>query len=105
MKDLQCPYCGKEQDVDTNDGDCFEEDVQHQMECVRCSKRFVFSTSIIFHYRPEKANCLNGDEHAWVPTETFPIECTKMVCWTCGEERKPTEEEWKQIKKNRAWRL
>lgn len=97
MADLECPYCGEELDVNHDDGYGYEEGIKHQMECKHCGKSFVFETSLIYYYEPSKADCLNGDEHDWKPSKTFPKECTKMICSQCGEERTPTFDEMTKI--------
>lgn len=63
MKDLTCPYCGHEQDVNHDDGFGYEEDEAHQVECAECEKKFIFHTHISFSYHESKANCLNGGPH------------------------------------------
>lgn len=63
--DLECPYCNKELEVCHDDGQGYEENVLHQMECEHCNKNFVFTTSISFYYEPEKADCLNDGIHKW----------------------------------------
>lgn len=98
-KDLECPYCGFCQDVNHDDGFGYEENVKHQMCCENCDKEFVFTTSISYDYEPEKADCLNGAEHDWKPTITFPKEYTKMYCKMCDEHRCMTTKERKLILK------
>lgn len=97
MSDLNCPYCDAELDVCHDDGFGYEESVNHQIECEKCGKTFVFKTSILFYYEPSKADCLNGCDHDFKPTTTFPLEFTKMECSMCGEMRYPTEEEMSSI--------
>lgn len=97
MKDIECPYCDAEQDINHDDGFGYEEGVTHEMECNSCGKNFVFTTSISFYYEPEKADCLNDGEHDYKPTVTVPVECTKMRCTMCDDERKPTEIEMTEI--------
>ena len=63
MDDLNCPYCNAGQDVCHDDGFGYEEGVRHEMQCSECEKYFVFNTSIIFLYEPERADCLNGKPH------------------------------------------
>jgi hypothetical protein len=92
-KDINCPYCGKELDIDHDDGRGYEEDVTHQQQCTHCDKHFVFTTSIVFMYYPEKADCLNGKKHKWEPTATYPKKHTQVLCQTCGEWRQPTPKE------------
>ena len=97
--DLECPYCEEELEICHDDGFGYEDGVKHQMECGHCDKSFVFYTSISFYYEPEKADCLNDGKHDYKPTRTYPKEFTEMECSMCGEGRKPTELEWKEILK------
>ena len=96
-KDLQCPYCTKCQEVCRDDGYGCEENTKYEMECSDCGKMFTFTTSIIFCYEPEKADCLNTGEHLYKPTRTYPKKFTMMQCQTCEKQRTPTEKEMKQI--------
>lgn len=93
MADLECPYCDSSLDVCHDDWFGYEENILHQMECKYCGKSFVFETYISFHYSPSKADCLNDGKHIWKPSRTYPIQFTRMVCQTCGDERTPTVEE------------
>ena len=95
--DLECPYCGKELEVCHDDGFGYEEGVKHQMNCQHCGKSFVFETSISFYYEPERADCLNGSNHEWKSTNTYPKFFSKMKCVMCGEERELTDEERKEF--------
>lgn len=91
--DIECPYCGGQQNIDHDDGYGYEEDVVHQQQCCDCDMIFTYTTSIIYHYNTQKADCLNGSEHKWKPTLTYPKFATKLRCETCDEEREPTKEE------------
>ena len=53
----------------------------------------MFSTSISYNFEPQKADCLNGAEHNWRSSGTFPREFSVMRCSMCDEERKPTDSE------------
>jgi Zn ribbon nucleic-acid-binding protein len=99
MEDINCPYCNTEQDIDHDDGYGYEENELHQQECSECGKNFVYNTSISYYYSVNKADCLNDGEHDFQPTHTYPKEFTKMRCTMCGEERRPTDEEMKEILK------
>lgn len=92
-KDIECPYCGHEQDINHDDGYGYEEDTNHQQECGKCEKTFIFNTSISFWYDAYKADCLNGGEHIYKPIPTAPAYFTKMRCELCEERRDPTDEE------------
>lgn len=98
MQDLECPYCERWCEVNHDDGQGYEEDVKHQMECPHCGKNFVFTTYIIYSYTGYKAECLNGKQHNWKSTNTFPREFSKMECTMCGKQRDPTDAEMLKIK-------
>ncbi len=93
MSDIECPYCDHEQEVCHDDGQGYDESILHEMQCYECEKSFVFSTSISYHYEPEKADCLNDGNHKYLPTKTYPKSCTRMECASCGDKRQPTDEE------------
>ena len=97
MTDIKCPYCGTEQDINHDDGYGYSEDVKHTQECDHCAKSFIYTTSIMFYYEAEAADCLNDGKHNFEPTHTQPKQFTKMRCTVCDEERKPTDEEMKLI--------
>ena len=52
-------------------------------------------------YEKKMADCLNGSDCEWEHTHTFPLAFTMMRCSGCGKERKPTDEEWIIIKRER----
>jgi hypothetical protein len=82
--DCTCPYCDKEMD---DPDDCYEPNKIYQHECPNCEKNFVFTIDYIRCYSENKADCLNGSEHKWEKTITFPVEFTRLYCTDCGEER------------------
>lgn len=90
MEHLKCPYCSHAQEVNHDDGAGYEEDRAHEMECYECEKTFVFSTNISFHYRPSKADCLNGADHNLRLSTTVPRRYTKMGCKDCDFTRQLT---------------
>ena len=92
-KDLDCPYCGRGQNVNHDDGQGYAEDEIHQMSCEYCDKYFVYTTYISFNYTPAKADCLNGKKHKWKAQCCYPKIHTKMECEMCGETRMPTDKE------------
>lgn len=63
MRDINCPYCDNELEINHDDGYGYEEDRRHEQQCGYCNKHFTFTTSISFHYEAEKADCLNGQPH------------------------------------------
>ena len=92
-EDIECPYCGKEQDIDHDDGYGYEEGTLHHQECCSCGKVFGYYTEISFNYEVKKCSCLNGGKHKWKLSDTIPKKYSKMVCSECDEERDLTEEE------------
>lgn len=92
-KDVRCPYCDSWQEINHDDGYGYSENETHQQECDNCDKSFSYTTSIMYVYEAEKADCLNDGDHTWKRTFTVPVECTRMHCTQCGETRKCTESE------------
>jgi len=97
MSEVQCPYCETGQEINHDDGYGYDEDEIYEQECGDCEKVFAYTTSIHFHYEAAKADCLNDGEHRYKRSITHPVEFTKMVCRDCGDYRRPTEDEMKQI--------
>ena len=92
-KDMECPYCGADQEVCHDDGHGYAEDVRHEHTCSECGKTFVFTTFISFDYTPHKADCLNGGEHELKLTNTYPRRYSQMRCRHCDYSRQATEAE------------
>lgn len=92
--DVQCPYCGADQEICHDDGAGYDEDRRHEQDCYECKKTFVFTTSISYYYEASKADCLNGAEHRLKMSHTYPRECSRMCCEDCDYERRPTPEEF-----------
>ena len=93
MSDINCPYCGAEQDINHDDDYGIAEDEVYEQECSECEKIFAFNTGFILVYEAWKADCLNGAEHKYKRTDTYPREFTKMRCTDCHHERKCTDDE------------
>lgn len=92
--DIECPYCGKGQEINHDDGFGYAEDELHVQQCGDCEQYFTFTTSILFCYSANVADCLNGEEHDFKATITHPKMYTRMQCADCEKERKLTEQEW-----------
>ena len=86
-KDVNCPYCGAEQDINHDDGVGYAEYDIEQQECPDCGKTFVFTVSLCYYYDVEKADCLNDAEHQFEETRTIPRCFRRMRCKVCGEEK------------------
>ena len=96
MKDVKCPYCGKEQDINHDDGYGYEEDGNYEQECSSCDKTFAFTTMISFHYNVNKSDYLNGGEHKWKPSCGYPpLWPDARYCEDCGlrEQGEPCSQE------------
>jgi len=93
MSDVNCPYCGAEQEINHDDGYGYVEDEVYEQECIECEKIFAFDTGIILVHKAWKADCLNGAKHKYKPTHTYPKEYTKMRCTDCDHERSCTDDE------------
>ena len=85
--DVECPYCGAGQDICHDDGYGYEEDMLHEQQCPECEKYFTFTTTIIFYYTSQKADCLNGGEHEMIdrPSTFYP---DRKLCKNCEYEDK-----------------
>ena len=67
MRDVECPYCKKYQEINHDDGYGYEENQVYSQQCSDCDKTFTYTTSISFSYNAEQAPCLNEGEHDWTP--------------------------------------
>jgi len=94
--DIECPYCGNEQDVCQDDGFACEPDITYEECCEKCSKNFALSVSWNPVYYTEKAECMNGKPHKYEITKTTPSAFSKMQCVWCDASRPLTDEEIKQ---------
>lgn len=86
--DVECPYCGADNEICHDDGYGYDEGVLHHQECGACGKTFAYKTSISFYYEAYAAPCIDGDaEHDWKETKTIPKCFRRMRCSVCGEEK------------------
>ena len=83
MSDIECPYCGEEQNINHDNGSSYVEEEAHQQECPACAKTFIFHTFRSFDYEVAKADCLNDGEHVFKMTKTYPPEFARMKCVFC----------------------
>ena len=102
MSDVECPYCGSEQEICHDDGYGYSEDETHEQQCSSCDKYFAFTTSISYYYEAAEAPCMNGGDHDWKPSSTYPVKYTKMRCSYCDDRRAPTDIELVEIIESRG---
>lgn len=100
MSDIECPYCGEDQEINHDDGYGYGEGETYQQQCsnINCGKTFAYTTSVSFYHEASKADCLNDGEHDWKLTHTIPKKYSKMYCSMCDEKRQPTVDERKEFK-------
>lgn len=84
MSSLECPYCEKE--IDDPD-DMYDPCKNYELECPHCEKSFVFEVEYERYYSASKADCLNGAEHKYSITKTYPKRYAKMRCEMCQDEK------------------
>ncbi len=96
MNDIECPYCGEDQEINHDDGYGYEEDQTHEQECRDCEKTFAFTTCISFDYTATQADCLNGGAHKWASTHTHPRRYSRWLCRDCGLEE-PMKEKYTSL--------
>lgn len=87
MNDVECPYCGADVEINHDDGAGYTEDETHEQRCDSCDKTFAFTTSICFYYSAKKADCLNGGEHDYHKTATYPERYARLRCSMCADEK------------------
>lgn len=88
-KDVECPYCNADIEINQDDGHGCREGETYSQQCGECDKYFVFTTSIHFYYDAEKADCLNGEEHKWESVKNYPNYYPDWVrCATCDEDKR-----------------
>ena len=50
MSDIKCPYCGKEQEINHDDGYGYCEDEEYEQCCTSCDKDFKFDAIFSLSY-------------------------------------------------------
>ena len=97
----ECPYCGAEIEICHDDGYGYDEGEKYEQECHVCDKTFVYTTSICVYYELFKADCLNGGQHHYEKTITYPPEFAQLECKICGC-RKPLIKETSYTERGRC---
>ena len=90
MSNIECPYCGNKQHIETEDYP--DENEIGEIECGKCLKYFGVTMEITYHFDTFQAACMNDGSHDYQKTHTFPSEFARLRCSMCGDE-KPIEPE------------
>ena len=94
MNDVECPYCGKEQEICHDDGYGYDEYETYQKEC-SCGKTFIFDISMSIDHTVYEAPCLNGAPHNFETGYRNPRVIngtTEYRCKCCDErETRPSD--------------
>ena len=85
MSDIECPYCGQEDDIDHDGGYGYEPETIHEQFCSGCEKTYAFETEINYLYYEKKADCLNGWPCVLEPVFCYPRAHGKMRCKVCDK--------------------
>lgn len=88
-KDVKCPYCGADVEINHDDGYGLEEDLIFKQECDWCAKVFAYTVCIEIHHEAKRADFLNGSPHKYEKTATTPPEYARTRCADCGNEIVP----------------
>lgn len=89
MDDVECPYCGEEQEINHDDGHGYAGDTVHSQRCDGCGSNFGFETTKAFHYEVKKVPCLNGEDHVWEKVIHGPKYWPDWVrCKACSLDKK-----------------
>lgn len=84
-----CPYCGKEVEINHDDGYGYDESRTFQQECEHCEKTFAYTTCISIDHELSKADCLNGEPHKMNPVKHSLQYWPNWVrCSDCGKEER-----------------
>lgn len=88
MSDVQCPHCGEYQEICHDDGQGYDEDVEHSQTCASCGYEFKFTTSVSYSY-----DVFCSGEHE---LEQSPVEKYHNI-WSCSKcdyfEQRPNQVE------------
>jgi len=77
MSEVKCPYCGEWQEINHDDGNGYDESIEHEQNCVGCSHWFKFTTSIMYCY---EVFCQNGDHEMVQALDDSPDFFTCEKC-------------------------
>lgn len=84
IKKVECPYCGKDINVDTDNW--YDEDEAYEHQCEECGKYCMVSTSVSWSHDAKKLDCKNGlAEHRYEDVPISSIGHTIRRCMVCGD--------------------
>lgn len=90
--DIECPYCHKDFEVDTDDGRHYGDGESEQDSCPHCDKRIMIYSSCSWWSEASAADCLNDlAPHQWSdwvrhhPTTDFTQWYSTRICNVCDE--------------------
>ncbi len=86
-KDVECPYCGADNEICHDDGYGYDEGVLYHQQCSKCDRTFAYETSIEISHEAFAAPCIDDGNHKWEETHTIPRCFRKLRCLDCGEEK------------------
>jgi DNA-directed RNA polymerase subunit RPC12/RpoP len=73
---VECPYCGLDFEVNTDDGRHYQDGESLEEECPHCDMMVMVSSSVSWYREASKADCLNGiSDHDWTEwSKHWPVE-------------------------------
>lgn len=93
MRDeIECPYCHKDFEVNTDDGTHYNDGESEQDYCPNCDKKIMIYSSCSWYSEASVADCLNDlAPHQWSswtkhhPVSDFTQWFATRYCQTCDE--------------------
>lgn len=85
MSDLECPYCGADNEHDSEQSSPGK---AHHTQCSACEKDFIFHVDWEPCFYSRQADCLNGGEHDWkdlLNEHNRQYYSLRRVCKQCEE--------------------
>ena len=89
---IECPYCGEDFEVCTDDGQHYNDGESQEDVCPNCDKYIMIYSSCSWYREASKADCLNGiSDHEWSkwqkhhPIDNFTKWFATRYCEICGE--------------------
>ena len=87
MSDVDCPYCGKPQEINHDDGYGLDEFKIYSQQCGDMT--FAYTTAICIYHEAKQADCLNDGEHEWEKQFSYKGEDVRRENFrVCGEQQR-----------------